>query len=89
MTPEQIMDAHECGQFRDLMEGAESETTVSKPTGGITAQTPEALFQGGGDVGAQSDSIMQQLTKTDLESMTPEQIMDAHSKGLLRDLTGS
>lgn len=46
-------------------------------------------FQGSGDGGARNDTRPKQLTRDDLKTMSPEQIVEAKAKGQLVDLLGA
>jgi len=50
---------------------------------------PEQRFQGSADGGARKGSKPDQLTRADLKSMTPDQIVKAKADGRLADLIGS
>jgi hypothetical protein len=66
----------------DAIDDALKDLLERKPHLAATAKR----FQGGGDGGARKGSADRQLTEQDLKRMTPEQIVEAQNKGLLRDL---
>lgn len=68
----------------DAIDAALKELLTKKPHLAATAKR----FAGGADGGARKGSSVSQLTEQDLKRMTPQQIVDAQTKGQLNDLLG-
>jgi hypothetical protein len=97
-----LADPQDAYKFLDLDsfevddDGNVDESTIATALADLVAAKPYLSaqggqrFQGGADGGARNDSSKpSQLTKSDMDRMSPEQIDAAHNEGRFNDLLGS